>query len=537
MDNKRVLIALLLSGVILFLYPVVMQRFYPQAVKKAEKTAEAVKQGEGAAPEKAVSAPRAGEGATYPGKGPGAKAAAFAPKEEITTVETPLFKAVFTGEGGGVKSWEIKKYTTAKGTEARAVNLAGAILKEPAFKTGVSSEGLTKTAQMRPSKNEIVLKGSETAELVFTGSAGPLRIEKRYVFSADSYTVNTEVNLQNPAAARFKGSLVESLASPFTGKEEGGYHAGPLIKARDKLLRQKEEKEPRKSGSGKVGWIGLENKYFLTALIPKTEKPLDWETEVSSNMLSKATVKASFEIKPGEKAVYSYDLFMGPKEYDLLLKHKAGLEEAIEFGYFDFMAKPLLVVLNFFERYLKNYGLAIILLTVIIKVIFYPLTKHSMKSMKEMQKVQPQLAAIKEKYKDNKEKLNKETMELYKRYKINPLSGCLPMILQIPVFIALYEVLYVAIELRHAPFVLWITDLSSKDPYYVTPLLMGATMFVQQKMTPTSVDPMQSKIMLIMPAIFTFMFLNFPSGLVIYWLVNNVLSISQQYFINKATAA
>jgi YidC/Oxa1 family membrane protein insertase len=225
---------------------------------------------------------------------------------------------------------------------------------------------------------------------------------------------------------------------------------------------------------------------------------------------------------------------MGPKEYDLLISLKTGLEESIEFGWFSFLAKPLLVVLNFFQRYLNNYGIAIVLITVIIKVIFYPLSTYSMKSMKEMQKIQPQMAALKGKYKNDKEKQNREMMDLYKRHKINPLSGCLPMVLQIPVFIALYEVLYVAIELRHTPLFLWITDLSAKDPYYVTPVIMGVTMFIQQKMTPTTIDPTQAKMMLLMPVIFTFMFLSFPSGLVIYWLINNVLSIAQQYYIQRS---
>jgi len=198
------------------------------------------------------------------------------------------------------------------------------------------------------------------------------------------------------------------------------------------------------------------------------------------------------------------------------------------------MAKPMLVVLNFVEKYLGNYGLAIILVTIIIKLIFYPLSKHSLKSMRDMQQLQPQLAALKEKYKDDKDKMNKELMGMYKRYKVNPLGGCLPMVLRIPVFIALYEVLYVAIELRHAPLFFWIHDLSAKDPYYITPLIMGATMFLQQKMTPSTMDPNQAKIMLIMPVVFTFMFLSFPSGLVLYWLVNNILTVGQQYYIQKS---
>ncbi|MCK5236417.1 MAG: membrane protein insertase YidC, partial [Deltaproteobacteria bacterium] len=171
--------------------------------------------------------------------------------------------------------------------------------------------------------------------------------------------------------------------------------------------------------------------------------------------------------------------------------------------------------------------------TVLIKILFYPLTKHSLKSMKKMSVLTPQLQLLKKKYKDDKQRQNKETMELYRRHKVNPLSGCLPMLMQMPVFIALYEVFYVAIELRHAPFMLWIVDLSAKDPYYITPIVMGISMFVQQKMTPSAMDPMQQKMMLFMPVVLTFVFLNFPAGLVLYWLTNNILSIAQQYKIHR----
>jgi YidC/Oxa1 family membrane protein insertase len=194
----------------------------------------------------------------------------------------------------------------------------------------------------------------------------------------------------------------------------------------------------------------------------------------------------------------------------------------------------MLYLLKMFHRFIPNYGLAIIFLSVGIKIIFWPLTHKSQKSMKEMQKIQPKLAELKEKYKDNKEELNRRTLEFYRTNKVNPLGGCLPILIQIPVFFALYRVLLNSIELRHAPFVsYWINDLSSKDLTLISPLLMGASMFIQQKMTPTVGDPAQAKIMLIMPVMFTFMFLSFPSGLVIYWLVTNVLSIAQQYYINK----
>jgi YidC/Oxa1 family membrane protein insertase len=209
------------------------------------------------------------------------------------------------------------------------------------------------------------------------------------------------------------------------------------------------------------------------------------------------------------------------------------LEKAIDFGMFDIIAKPLLYILKYLNKATHNYGLAIIILTIIIKIIFFPLTHKSYKSMKAMKDLQPKMMALKKKYKNEKERLNREVMNLYRTNKVNPLGGCLPLLVQFPIFIAFYWVLLGSIELRHAPFMLWIKDLSAHDPYYITPILMGASMFIQQKMTPTVGDPTQAKVMLAMPIIFTFLFLKFPSGLVIYWLVNNVLQIFQQLYIDK----
>jgi YidC/Oxa1 family membrane protein insertase len=217
------------------------------------------------------------------------------------------------------------------------------------------------------------------------------------------------------------------------------------------------------------------------------------------------------------------------------------LSDAVNFGWFDFLAKPLLVGLNFFYGYVGNYGVAIIILTVIIKLIFWPLSQRSYASMEKMKKLQPMVAKLREKYGDDKQRLNQETMALYKTYKVNPMGGCLPMVVQIPVFFGLYKALLGAVELRHAPFIAhlpftdlpWLADLSAKDPYYISPIIMGASMFLQQRMTPSTGDPTQQKIMLFMPLVFTFMFLQFPSGLVIYWLFNNLLSIGQQLMIAR----
>jgi len=233
--------------------------------------------------------------------------------------------------------------------------------------------------------------------------------------------------------------------------------------------------------------------------------------------------------------------YLGPRAKDFLAGTPSDLERAVTYGWSDFLAKPLLSLLNWFYSFSGNWGVAIILLTVLIKIVFWPLSHKSYKSMSKMKKIQPLMAKVREQHKDDRQKMNEEMMQLYKTYKVNPAGGCLPMLLQIPVFIGLYQALLGAIELRHAPFIttlpftdmVWLADLSAKDPYYITPIVMGATMFLQQKLTPSPGDPMQAKLMLFMPIVFTFIFLNFPAGLVIYWLVNNVLSIAQQWWLTR----
>lgn len=521
--DKKVWIALILSMAVLFFYPYFIQQFYPQVAQK--KTEEVQK------------APQAPQATQAQPSAPVAPASPPPVKEELTTVETPLFGAVFSSDGGSIKSLKLKNYKEGLEEGAQKIDAAERVANPGSFRTDIFINGVVETISFTPSKPSATIGEAESADLVYTGrSSTGLILEKRYAISGDSYALKTGLKATNPTSNAISVRADTRLFAGISGKDETGYHRGPIIKSNDKLVRQADD-EQRLTGNGKLKWLGLEDKYFLSALIPAaTDAQLSWTTEVPAAGQSSAALHLPLNVAPNSSVSFSYTSFLGPKEYDRLVEQRAGLEDAIEFGWFDWLARPFLVVLNFFERYLGNYGLAIIVLTVIIKVLFYPLTKKSLHAMREMQKMQPQMAALKEKYKNDKQKMNKELMELYKRYKINPLGGCLPMVLQIPVFIALYETLYVAIELRHAPFYFWIHDLSAKDPYYITPLLMGATMFIQQKMTPTSVDPTQQKIMLLMPVIFTFMFLNFPAGLVLYWLVNNILQIGQQYFIYKTPA-
>ncbi|HTZ00125.1 MAG TPA: membrane protein insertase YidC, partial [Rhodocyclaceae bacterium] len=247
-----------------------------------------------------------------------------------------------------------------------------------------------------------------------------------------------------------------------------------------------------------------------------------------------AGVKVAMDsVAPGQTGSITVPLYVGPQERDKLEKIAPGLELVVDYGWFKVFAAPIFWILEFLHRFVGNWGWAIILLTVMIKAAFFPLSAASYKSMAKMRQLTPKLTKLKETYADDKQRMNQEMMELYKREKVNPLGGCLPILVQIPVFIALYRVLLSTVEMRGAPWLGWITDLSVKDPYYVLPLIMGATMLIQTKLNPTPPDPMQAKIMWIMPIVFTGMFLFFPAGLVLYWTVNNVLSIAQQWQVNR----
>ncbi len=512
--EKRILLTILLSMVVIFLHSYILNRFYEPSVK--EKTVEVEEKEEKKAQEK-----RAEQ------KVPQTLVPYHIPEdveEKTTTLETPLFRAMFTTIGGGIKNWSLKGYREALDEDSEPVDMIGIRTKESALSTALAEQGKVTVIPFER------FESSDGAIRFFWQSPEGIRVEKRYAMGRD-YTIDVEIRVSNGSKRRFTGAVEDTLVAHLE-KNNYYYHTGPLIRTEKELIRQPAD-TARETGRDNIRWLGLEDKYFLLSIHPPEKHFFTWSTEVIAENLARAIISIPLELEPGENSIIRYTSYIGPKEYDLLVKY--GLEEAIEFGFFSFLAKPFLVILNFFERYLKNYGLAIIVLTCIIKIIFYPLTKHSLNSMKELQKIQPQLNALREKYKNDKERMQKELMELYKRYKINPLGGCLPILLQIPVFIALYEVLSVAIELRHAPFVLWIRDLSAKDPYYVTPLLMGASMFIQQKLTPTTVDPAQEKIMLLMPVVFTILFMSFPSGLVLYWLVNNILSIIQQYHIHKSS--
>lgn len=457
------------------------------------------------------------------------------------TVETDLFSAVFTNQGGTLKSLILKKFHESSTPGSELVSLVSAAGPDGfALGTESSGFGLPATALYTSSAKSVTVSGSETKQLAFTWTS-PLgvSVKKIYTFSGDGYAIALDTQLTNFASNSVSGSLNLLLPRPTElpkGLTRFEYDNAVTLED-DAFTTEKVKdigKDPQRYTTN-VGWTGYADKYFLSAILSEKGSIASVAVQQGKGTLIDTIVASPvLDLKPGQVQSIQYRLFFGPKGLDILKAQGQNLEKALDLGWFSAIAKPLLHVLKFFYKYTHNYGIAIIIITIIIKILFFPLTHKSYKSMKDMQKLQPKMAELREKYKNDRDALNRSIMELYRTHKVNPLGGCLPMVIQIPVFFALYKALMFSIELRHAPFMFWITDLSAKDPYYVTPIIMGVTMFIQQKMTPSTMDPMQAKMMLALPIVFTFMFLNFPSGLVIYWLVNNLLTIAQQAYINRS---
>jgi YidC/Oxa1 family membrane protein insertase len=475
------------------------------------------------------------------------------PVKEVK-VQTKRFTAVFTEQGGVLKSQKLTSYReTLGGKEPKEIIHVSSPQQYPLHTEWVKNS-LPPSSALRftADKDTVTLTPDHPQDaLSFQWSSGQgLTLVKTYRFHYDSYRIDLEVTLQNRSDRPLDDNLVLNLENGFPKSSDNSTAFRGFLRLIDGRYKEtavgKVEKE--EVFTGKIRWGALADTYFMEAAVPLEENPLASLKIVkpASDQLKMSLISAPLQVGPqGEKRL-RYALYLGPRDTRILKPLGLDLEKAVNFGFFDIIAKPLLWVLRFFNGFLHNYGWSIILLTVLVKILFWPLTHKSYKSMKDMQKLAPKVAKLREKYKDDRQKLNQEIMALYKTYKVNPMGGCLPMLIQIPVFFALYSLLGYAIELRHAPFLLWINDLSAPDrlpigvqiPYVgngipVLTLLMGASMFVQQKMTPTTGDPTQAKLMLFLPVIFTFMFINFASGLVLYWLVNNLLSIGQQYYINK----
>ena len=525
MDNRRLILSVVICIAFLFAWQAFSE--YMGWIPEQPQPAATEQQ---AAPEVPAPAPAA----------PAIPVAKFVPSEgREVRVDTPLYEAVFHSGGGVLQSFKLKNYNASIDPDSPLFNMVS-----PAAAT-VAPMGLLINGQ--PSWNmgqwsfdgsDIKLENGE-ATLTFVGEMNGIRITRAITFHADTYLMDEKVTLTSAAgtpAARVSYSLG---ATNFSGKSN--YDAMSMAwSLKGSLERNVDVDELTKEGvmsSGEINWAGLMSNYFLSAVLPESSQNCVFKGRITDGGVWRAAVELQdIELPAGQPSELRNAWWLGPKSRDLLDAAPNGLKNSVDMGIFTFLAVPLLKLLTIFEGFLGNWGLAIILLTILIKIVFWPLSRKSFKSMEQMKKLQPMMKQLQEKYKNDKEALSREMMQLYKTYGVNPMGGCLPILIQLPVFIALYQALLNCIELRHAAFItylpgtdmLWLADLSVKDPFYITPLVMGATMFLQQWLSPAMGDPQQRKIMMIMPVVFTVMFINFPSGLVLYWLSNNILSIIQQ---------
>lgn len=527
MENKRVILAVVLSLAVLvgwnFLFPPQHQAPKPDQKHPAQTQS---------APQQAKPAPAKAEDLPAFAPTPGKK----------ITVATPLYTAVFNSSGGVLERFELKKYRQTIEPNSPPVDLVGEGAS-PKAPLGLLINGTPswQNVAWAVEGGDLNLAPGASGTLVFIGRMGTLIVKRSLNFSGDGYLIEEKLSLSNTGTEPVRNRLAMTLAVNRLSAEGNSYNPTQVAFYDTSGLELFDSEKKLAAGivdEKVVRWGAIMSNYFLVGAIPDTDD-LHGKAKIENGIFRVAVEKDAGDIPAGGRSDLTVNYFLGPKSPQYLGMAPQNLSAAIDYGWFDFVAKPLLKLLHFFYSYVGNYGVAIILLTVLIKAIFWPLSHKSYKSMEQMKKLQPLLTQLREKYKGDRQKMNEEMMQLYKTYKVNPAGGCLPMIVQIPVFFGLYQALLHSIELRHAAFItnipftnlIWLADLSAKDPFYITPLIMGATMFIQQKMTPAPGDPTQAKIMLLMPVVFTFMFLNFPSGLVVYWLVNNVISIAQQWWM------
>jgi len=477
----------------------------------------------------------------------------------IITVETPLYSAKISEQGAGFVSFILKDYreNTTEDSPLKEIipqnSIFGTVLVGYDGKSLAGLDNAVFSTDLNVDTLN-VKQGSQKITFSWTSNQGVV-VEKTYSFESDSYLMGLDVNVKNGSNLTIQDKLYLVIrGSASTDARAYGFE-GPSALINDSLEEvDVDDIADQNTYPGSLKWVALQDRYFMTSIIPAQAEEASMRLYVKDgNLLEAQYLNPVSDIRPGTQHTYQYALFFGPRSTKVLEEAGHDLSKALNFGFFDIIAKPCVWLMNLLYGVIPNYGIAIIILTLLIKIVLWPLGSKSYKSMSEMKKIQPLMKEIREKHKDDKKKMNEEVMSLYRTYKINPLGGCLPMVVQLPVFFALYRMLYQAIELRHAPFFLWIDDLSAPDrlfrfpidhipfmePPYGIPvltLIMGASMLLQQKMSPPMGDPTQAKMMMFMPVIFTVIFINFSSGLVLYWLVNNLLSIAQQYYIQKKFA-
>lgn len=369
-----------------------------------------------------------------------------------------------------------------------------------------------------------------------------LSVTKQFVFKKGSYLIGVRYNIVNEGVEPWKGYFNAQISRSSPEEDKSSiFHVGSFTGASYSSPGQQNFKKIAFSDmqknnlevKAKNGWIAMQQHYFLTAWVPEPNSENTFYTRAQNQDFIIGSVSQPLQLAPKEQKTLEANLYTGPEITDILRTIAPALDQTVDYGWLWFLSSLLFTVMKTINNWIGNWGWSIIIVTILIKLAFYRLSATSYRSMAGMRKLQPKLAELRERYGDDKAKMSQATMELYRQEKLNPLGGCLPILIQIPVFIALYSVLLESVELRQAPFIFWIQDLAAADPYHILPIIMGITMLIQQRLNPAPPDPIQAKVMMFLPILFTGLFWSFPSGLVLYWIVNNTLSILQQWYITR----
>ncbi|EPH6331529.1 membrane protein insertase YidC [Vibrio cholerae] len=532
MDSQRniLLIALALVSFLLFQQWQVAKNPAPQATQQAQST--------GAAPAPSFS----DELDPTPAQNVAAKA-------KTITVSTDVLTLSIDTLGGDVVSAKLNQYSEELNSPESFVLLQNTQGHQFIAQSGlVGPQGIDVTSNNRPayqvSADSFTLaEGQDELRIPMTYQANGIDYTKTFILKRGSYAVDVVFDVANHSGseatlgmyAHLRQNLLDSGGNLAMPTYRGGAYSTSDVRYKKYSFDDMKDRNLSAPNDVTVNWVAMIQHYFASAWIPRDEPQAQLYSRVINNLGDMGIRIPNKTIANGDKAEFEATLWVGPKLQDQMAATAPNLDLVVDYGWLWFIAKPLHWLLSVIQNFVGNWGVAIICLTFIVRGAMYPLTKAQYTSMAKMRMLQPKLQAMRERIGDDRQRMSQEMMELYKKEKVNPLGGCLPILLQMPIFIALYWALMESVELRHSPFFGWIHDLSAQDPYYILPLLMGASMFVIQKMSPTTItDPMQQKIMTFMPVMFTFFFLWFPSGLVLYWLVSNIVTLIQQTLIYKA---
>lgn len=546
MQNLRLFLFATLGMLLLLAWTTWQQDYQvrerPVAAGTADAPAPSAAPAPGASPATAADA----DERTAPGGTQDATEAA-AGAERIHVV-TDLLNVVIDTRGGTITHADLREYTVSKDDPTPFSLLQP---RSPVFvaENGlVLDEGNAPDHRDRWQAERTEYRLSEGAEelvvpLTWTGPNG-LEVTKRYIFRRNSYVIGLQhevVNHGDTARRLYQYSQLRRTETSSGSLLFGTYsYTGGVIYTLEDHYQKisfDDMREGDLSRDVRDGWLGMMQHYFLAAWVPPEAAIVRFYSQNQNGQFVLGMSSPYRSVAPGEADEFSARLYVGPKEQDRLDSVAEGLELTVDYGWLTVISKPLFIALSWIHSVVGNWGWSIVLLTLVIKAVFFKLSETSYRSMARMRKLQPRMQQLKERFGDDKQRMNQELMTMYKEEKVNPLGGCLPIVVQIPVFIGLYWMLLESVELRQAPWILWIDDLSSPDPYFVLPILMGATMLLQQRLNPAPMDPIQQKVLMALPVVFTVFFLFFPAGLVLYWVTNNTLSIAQQWVITRRIEA